>query len=58
MGGSFVTLSDRKSGIIRRTVRLPKKVIVDEADAKYENGILKVEIPKQDKEEGIEISIE
>lgn len=58
MGGSFVTLSDRKSGIIRRTVRLPKKVVVEEAAAKYENGILKVEIPKQDREEGTEISIE
>ncbi|NYB51973.1 MAG: Hsp20/alpha crystallin family protein [Methanobacteriaceae archaeon] len=58
MGGSYVTLSDRKSGYIRRTVRLPKKVIAEEAKAKYENGILKVEIPKQEKEEGTEITIE
>lgn len=58
MGGSHVTLSDRKSGLIRRTVRLPKKVLVDEAKAKFENGILKVEIPKLEKEEGTEVSIE
>jgi HSP20 family protein len=58
MGGAYVTLSDRKSGYLRRTVRLPKKVIVEEAQAKFENGILKVEIPKQEKEEGIEVTIE
>ena len=58
MGGAYVTLSDRKSGYLRRTVRLPKKVIVEEAQAKFENGILKVEIPKQEKEEGTEITIE
>ncbi len=58
MGGSYVTVSDRKSGHIRRTVRLPKKVVADEAKAKFENGILKVEIPKLEKEEGTEITIE
>lgn len=58
MGGAYVTLSDRKSGYLRRTVRLPKKVVVEEAEAKFENGILKVEIPKQEKEEGIEVTIE
>jgi HSP20 family protein len=58
MSGSYVTLSDKKSGFIRRTVRLPKKVIVEEANAKFENGILKVEIPKQEKEEGTEITID
>ena len=58
MGGAYVTLSDRKSGYLRRTVRLPKKVIVEEAQAKFENGILKVEIPKQEKEEGIEVTID
>lgn len=58
MGGTYVTLSDKKSGFIRRTVRLPKKVNPDEAQAKFENGILKVEIPKQEKEEGTEITIE
>jgi HSP20 family protein len=58
MGGSYVTLADRRSGMIRRTVRLPKKVIVEEAKAEFKNGILKVEIPKQEKEEGINIEIE
>ncbi|MEG3225483.1 MAG: heat-shock protein Hsp20 [Methanobacteriales archaeon Met13] len=58
MGGSFVTVKDRKTGYIRRTVRFPKKVIPDEAQAKFENGILKVEIPKQEKDEGISIDIQ
>jgi HSP20 family protein len=44
--------------MIRRTVRLPKKVIVEEAKAEFKNGILKVEIPKQEKEEGISLEIE
>lgn len=47
--GSHLTLHDRKSGVVRRTVRLPKKVIPQEAEAEYENGVLKVEIPKQEK---------
>ena len=57
MGGSFVTVKDRKTGYIKRTVRLPKKVIPEEASAKFENGVLKIEIPKQEKYEGISINI-
>jgi HSP20 family protein len=55
--GSHLTLHDRKSGVIRRTVRLPKKVIPQEADAEYENGVLKVEIPKQEKTESFKVEI-
>jgi HSP20 family protein len=58
MGGSFVTVQDRKTGFIKRTVRLPKKVIPEEADAKFENGVLKIEIPKQEKDEGIKVDIQ
>jgi HSP20 family protein len=58
MGGSHVSLSDRRSGFIRRTVRMPKKVVPEEAKAKFENGILKVEVPKQEKDESISIEIE
>lgn len=55
--GSHLTLHDRKSGVVKRTVRLPKKVIPQEAEAKYEDGVLKVEIPKQEKTESFKVKI-
>ncbi len=55
--GTPLTHHDRKSGVVRRTVRLPKKVIPQEAEAKYENGVLKVEIPKQEKTESFNVKI-
>jgi HSP20 family protein len=58
ISGVYVTLSDRKSGTIRRTVKLPKNVLPDQAKAKYKNGILKVEIPKEEKEPSVEVAIE
>ena len=42
---------------MRRTVRFPKKVIPEEADAKYDNGILRVEIPKLEKETSVRVDI-
>ncbi|MGC9516860.1 MAG: Hsp20/alpha crystallin family protein [Methanomicrobiales archaeon] len=56
--GSYITLSDKKSGFIRRTVRFPKKVIPQEAKASFENGILKVEVPKLEKEESFSVNVE
>jgi HSP20 family protein len=55
--GSHLTLHDRKSGVVRRTVRLPKKVIPQEAVAEYADGVLKVEIPKQEKTESFKVKI-
>lgn len=55
--GRHLTLHDRKSGVIRRTVRLPKKVIPQDAEAEFENGVLKVEIPKQEKTESFKVEI-
>ncbi|MCE5213506.1 MAG: Hsp20/alpha crystallin family protein [Methanobacterium sp.] len=56
--GAYVTLSDKKSGTIHRTVELPKNVIAEEAKASYKNGILKVEIPKVEKEPSVEVKID
>lgn len=56
--GAYVTLSDRKSGAVRRTVKLPKTVVPEEAKASFKNGILKVEIPKVEKEPSVEVKIE
>ncbi|BDZ66776.1 Hsp20/alpha crystallin family protein [Methanobacterium ferruginis] len=55
--GSHLTLHDRKSGVVKRTVRLPKKVIPQEAEAEFKNGVLKVEIPKQEKTESFKVKI-
>lgn len=54
---SYVTHHDRKAGFIRRSVRFPKKVVPEEAEAKYENGVLTVEVPKLEKNEGFTVEI-
>ena len=56
--GTYVTLTDKKTGIIKREIKLPKKVIPDNASAKFENGILKVVIPKLEKTESYSVEIE
>lgn len=55
--GSYITINDQKSGFIRRTVRFPRKVVPEEAEAKFENDILVVEVPKQEKEESFNVEI-
>jgi HSP20 family protein len=55
--GSYITIHDKKSGVMRRTVRFPKKVIPDEAEATFENGVLTVEAPKLEKEESFSLKI-
>lgn len=56
--GTYVTLSDKKQGMIKRSVRMPKKIIPEEAKAKLENGVLRVEAPKQEKEESFNVEIQ
>jgi HSP20 family protein len=48
---------NRRPTLIRRTVRFPKKVFAEEADAKFENGLLTVEIPKLEKKESFSVDI-
>jgi len=55
--GSYITLHDRKKGVLRRTVRFPKKVMAEEAEATFEDGVLTVTAPKQEKEESFSIKI-
>ena len=55
--GSYITIHDQKSGYMRRTVRFPKKVIPEEADARFENDVLIVEVPKLEKEESVKVEI-
>jgi HSP20 family protein len=42
---------------MRRTVRFPKKAIPEEAEAKFENDILTVEIPKLERKESFKVEI-
>ena len=55
--GEYITLHDRKSGVIRRTVRFPKKIIADEAKATFKHDVLTVEAPKLEKEESFKLEI-
>ena len=48
---------NRRPTLIRRTVRFPKKVFAEEADAKFENGLLTVEVPKLEKKESFTVNI-
>lgn len=55
--GKYITLHDRKSGVMRRTVRFPKKIIPEEAEATFEHGVLTIEAPKLEKEESYKLEI-
>jgi HSP20 family protein len=48
---------NRRPTLIRRTVRFPKKVIAEEAEAKFDNGLLTVEVPKLEKKESFSVNI-
>lgn len=56
--GSLISFEDKQKGTIKRKISLPKKVIPQEAIAKLENGILRVEIPKLEKEEQFKVKID
>ena len=55
--GSYITINDQKSGVMRRTVRFPRKVVPEEADARFDRDVLIVEVPKQEKEESVNVTI-
>lgn len=56
--GTYVTLKDKKTGVINRRIKLPKKVIPDDSSAKFEDGVLTVKIPKLEKEEKYRVEID
>ena len=55
---SNVWYSERIYGSFHRIIDLPVGVITDKAEAKYENGILSVTMPKSEKVRGKKIKIE
>ena len=49
--------NNRRPTLIRRTVRFPKKVCPEEAEAKFENGLLTIEVPKLEKKQSFTVDI-
>jgi len=41
-----------RRGSFERAVRLPSAVVADKAEATYENGVLKVTVPKKEEQKG------
>ncbi|WP_197050619.1 Hsp20/alpha crystallin family protein [Methanobacterium sp. SMA-27] len=49
--------NNRRPTLIRRTVRFPKKVVPEESEAKFENGLLTLEVSKLEKKESYTVNI-
>ncbi|MDD3985054.1 MAG: Hsp20/alpha crystallin family protein [Methanobacterium sp.] len=49
--------NSKRPTLIRRTVRFPKKVIPETSEAKFENGLLTVEVSKLEKKESYTVDI-
>ena len=49
--------NNRRPTLIRRTVRFPRKVCPNDAEAKFENGLLTVEVPKLEKKQSFTVDI-
>ncbi|WP_457639554.1 Hsp20/alpha crystallin family protein [Persephonella sp.] len=49
--------SERFYGVFERVIPLPVEVKVEEAKASFENGILKIEIPKVSEEKEVKIEV-
>lgn len=45
--GNKILRSERFVGSVSRSFQLPEKVNVDKAEASYENGVLKLKLPKE-----------
>ncbi|MGB9979868.1 Hsp20/alpha crystallin family protein [Methanobacterium sp.] len=56
--GAQVRAKGRKHGRIKRVIKLPEKVIVEETVAKLENGVLTVTMPKAEKKVRHEVPIQ
>ncbi|KAF0542798.1 HSP20-like chaperone [Gigaspora margarita] len=50
-------IQERRYGAFSRTITLPRNVKTEEICAKFENGILEVKLPKDDKPSGMKIDI-
>lgn len=56
--GNGISINDTKTGVFKRSLKFPKKVVPKEAEATFENNILKVEVPKVDRTESYTVEIQ
>jgi HSP20 family protein len=56
-GKTFVR-KERKYGKVNRTVLLPAKIKIDEASAKFENGVMTVVLPKLEMKQSFEVRVD
>ena len=56
-GKTFVR-KERKYGKVNRTVKLPAKIKIDEASAKFENGVMTVILPKLEMKQSFEVRVD
>lgn len=56
--GSNYIKRERKRGEVKRVVRLPAKIKIDEATADFENGVLTVTLPKVEQKESYKVNVE
>lgn len=56
--GNGISMNDTKRGVFKRSFNFPKKVVPKEAEATFENNVLRVKIPKVDKKESYTVDIQ
>lgn len=55
--GRKVHSTERKFGFFKRSFRLPENVAADKIEAKFENGVLEVSVPKSKASKPIQIEV-
>ncbi len=56
-GANYIK-KERRSDILKRLVTLPAKIIIDDATAGFENGVLTVTLPKIEKKESFKLHVD
>jgi HSP20 family protein len=57
LGFSYLK-NERKYGVINRKIDLPVIIKIDESTAAFENGVLKVTMPKLEKQDNFTVSVD
>ena len=56
--GAIYIKRERRSDVLKRLVTLPAKIIIDDATAGFENGVLTVTLPKIEKKESFKLHVD
>jgi HSP20 family protein len=54
----YIIQERRCGGVFRRAINIPNPVKAEEISAKYNNGLLTIELPKTEREEGFKVNID